>query len=121
MIFRQAGFHETIETFPKYSLSQNIENNDIRNKPKPSHDAKDKPSASEGSKTMSILDMLAQGRDIVTSKLSNLVSSVVSTRQSMLCGIQTAVGNKLGFLEGIIGTEALKRAGSEGCKEEDDD
>ena len=50
----------------------------------------------------------------------SLVSTVVSTKQTVICDIHTVVSNKLSFLENIIGIGALKRTGVENCMDKDE-
>ena len=61
---------------------------------------------------------MEKGGQIVKSKLSSLVSSVVSTKISMICDIRAVVTKKLSFLESLIGLEALKKTGTEACPDE---
>ena len=89
-------------------MSLDVYNNAIKNEPKPSYDATEL----EGSKTMYILDIIAKGRDIVKTKLSTFVSSVVSTKKSVLCDIKSVVSEKLAFLESLMGQEAVEKTGS---------
>ena len=89
-------------------MSLDVHNNAIQNEPKPSYDATEL----DGSKTMYILDIIAKGRDLVKTKLSTFVSSVVSTKKSVLCDIKSVVGEKLAFLESFLGQEAVEKTGS---------
>ena len=81
-----------------------------------------KPSSTDDSKKLSLLDILIKDKNSVTSKLSEFVSAVMSKKKSFICGIkvtalqhlQSVVGSKLHFLEHIIGPDTLQSRGGEG-------
>ena len=110
--FRQVLPPATIET---YFQLETENNNEFNNEENPSNYADKKPSASQGSNKNFILDILEKGSHIVKSKLSSLVSSVVSTKISMICDIRSVVTKKLSFLESLIGLETFKKTGTEAC------
>ena len=93
-----------------------VKTNDALIKPETSHDEKDGQSAADDSEKPSIFDILIQDKNSVTSKLSKFVSSVLSTKKSIICNIQisalehlqSVVGEKLQFLKSIIGSDALE-------------
>ena len=81
-----------------------------------------KPSSTEDSKELSIIDILIKDKNSVTSKLSEFVSTVMSKKKSFICDIkvtalqhlQSVVGSKLQFLEHIIGPDTLQSRGGGG-------
>ena len=62
------------------------------------------------STTSSIFSILSHGSSFVTSKLSNFVSSAITSKQGIMCRIQEVMEAKLMFFGRIFGQSESKRS-----------